>query len=51
MAAQQEMVVTITENKISINGISTYWGIEEGNELLDGFQVFESVYTIELSRA
>jgi hypothetical protein len=48
MAAQEHMVVNISEDKISFNGLSTYWGIENGNKRIEGFEVYESVYTVTL---
>src|SRR5690606_20210331 len=48
MAAHKEMVVTVSDDKILINGISAFWGIEEDNKRKDGFAVYESVYTVGL---
>lgn len=48
MAAQEKMVVTVLDNKIMFNGISVYWGIEENNKRLDGFEVYESIYTVAM---
>ena len=50
MAAQERMVVKVTENEILFNGISVFNGIEKGSKLLEGFQVFESIYSVQLKR-
>jgi len=45
------MVVVVTDDKITINGISAFWGIEENNKRMDGFAVYESVYTVGLKKS